>query len=169
MDTKEIYFAAGCFWGTERLYQCIDGVVDTECGFANGNPDISPDYRQVCQGDTGYRETVYVRYDSQKVTLEQLLKAYFHVVDPTVKDRQGNDVGTQYQTGIYYVDEASGAEVQEYARREAEKYPVFATEILPLKKFVPAEEGHQNYLLRNPGGYCHISPLEFSTINQLIR
>ena len=169
METKEIYFAAGCFWGTERLYQSIEGVVDTECGFANGNPEITPDYQRVCQGDTEYRETVYVRYDPRKVTLPQLLKAYFHVVDPTVYNRQGPDQGSQYQTGIYYTDEASGQIVKAYAAEEAGKYPVFATEIMPLQVFVPADDRHQDYLLKNPGGYCHISPVTFQEIDKLIR
>lgn len=169
METREIYFAAGCFWGTERLYQSIAGVVDTECGFANGNPEIDPDYQRVCQGDTDYRETVYVRYDPSRVTLQQLLKAYFLVVDPTQVNRQGNDEGTQYQTGIYYSDAASGEIVRAYVLEEAKKYPVFATEILPLQKFVPADDRHQDYLMKNPGGYCHISPAWFQNIDQLIR
>ena len=170
MEYREIYFAAGCFWGTQRLYQSIEGVVDTVCGFCNGKPEIdAPSYRRVCQGDTDCREAVYVRYDPRKVTLSQLLKAYFHVVDPTLINRQGNDIGTQYQTGIYYVDPDSGRTLTEYAASEAEKHPAFHVEICPLQKFSPAEEYHQSYLLKNPGGYCHISPLEFKTINDFIR
>ena len=99
METKEIYFAAGCFWGTERLYQSIQGVLDTECGFCNGKGEVdSPSYEQVCQGNTDCREAVRVRYDESLVSLPQLLKAYFHVVDPTLFHRQGNDIGSQYQT-----------------------------------------------------------------------
>ena len=170
MEEKEIYFAAGCFWGTERLYQSIDGVTDTECGFCNGKENITtPSYEQVCHGDTDCREAVRVRYDESRVSLAQLLKAYFHVVDPTLFDRQGNDVGTQYQTGIYYTDGASGEIVKAFAREEARKYPVFAVEIGPLQKFYPAEEYHQDYLQKNPGGYCHITPMEFKTINDFIR
>ena len=167
--TKEIYFAAGCFWGTEKLFASIDGVVETQCGYANGKPEINPDYRRVCQGDTDYKETVFVRYDTDRVTLPQLLKAYFHVVDPTIRNRQGNDIGTQYQTGIYFTDSADGETVKAYAVQEALKYPVFAVELLPLSIFVPAEEYHQHYLDKNPGGYCHISRLEFDRINDLIR
>ena len=170
MEIREICFAAGCFWGTQRLLQSIDGVVDTQCGFCNGKPEIiNPSYQRVCQGDTDCREAVYVKYDPGKVTLSQLLKAYFHVVDPTVTDRQGNDLGSQYQTGIYYLDPASGETVRAYAAEEAKKYKVFAVEILPLEKFCPAEEYHQNYLLKNPQGYCHIPRKEFDTINDFIR
>lgn len=170
METKEIYFAAGCFWGTERLYQSIQGVLDTECGFCNGKEGVdSPSYEQVCGGDTDCREAVRVRYDESLVSLPQLLKAYFHVVDPTLFHRQGNDIGSQYQTGIYYTDAASGEIVKAYAREEAKKYPVFAVEIGPLQKFYPAEAHHQDYLLKNPGGYCHINPMEFQTINDFIR
>ena len=166
---KEICFAAGCFWGTQRLFQCIDGVTATQCGFCNGKAQVvSPTYQQVCQGDTDCREAVLIHYDPELVTLPQLLKAYFHVVDPTLFNRQGNDLGSQYQTGIYYSEEASGSIIREYAEQEARKYPVFAVEILPLQRFFPAEEYHQNYLIKNPGGYCHISPNEFATINAFV-
>ena len=170
MELREIYFAAGCFWGTERLFQSIDGVVDTRCGYANGRQEFSDlTYERVCQGDTLARETVRVRYDPARVTLPQLLKAYFHVIDPTVTDRQGPDTGSQYQTGIYFTDAASEETVRAFAAAEARKYPVFAVEIRSLEKFCPAEEYHQNYLQKNPGGYCHISPREFLTIDHLIR
>lgn len=166
---NEIYFAAGCFWGTEKLFSSIQGVTETRCGYANGRPEIAPDYRRVCQGDTDYKETVYVRYDPSQVTLPQLLKAYFHVVDPTVRNRQGNDIGTQYQTGIYFTNVEDGEIVRSYAREEAKKYPQFFVELLPLSVFVAAEDYHQHYLDKNPGGYCHIPRVEFSRINDLIR
>ncbi len=165
---KEIYFAGGCFWGTEKLFQSIRGVTDTECGYANGKKEIVPDYKLVCTGETGYRETVQVRYDPEEVKLHQLLKAFFHVIDPTVAKRQGEDVGDQYQTGIYTVDAESQEQVREYAQQEQQKYPVFAVEIAPLDVFHPAEEYHQDYLIKNPDGYCHIRPWEFAHINQVI-
>lgn len=165
---KEIYFAAGCFWGTEKLFQGLDGVLDAESGYANGRADIVPEYKRVCVGDTGYRETVKVLYDPQRVTLEQLLQVYFHVVDPTVENRQGEDVGTQYQTGIYYTDEESGEVVRAYAREEAPKHSAFLVEIRPLERFYPAEEYHQNYLDKNPDGYCHIPSWEFEEVKALI-
>lgn len=165
---KEIYFAAGCFWGTEKLFQDLDGVLDAESGYANGRADIVPDYKRVCAGDTDYRETVKVLYDPAQVSLEQLLQAYFYVVDPTVENRQGADVGTQYQTGIYYTDEDSGEIVRAYTKMEAPKHPAFLVEIGPLARFYPAEEYHQNYLDKNPGGYCHIPSWEFQEVKALI-
>ena len=168
MTPSEIYFAAGCFWGAEKLFQSIRGVTDTECGYANGNRDILPDYKRVCVGDTGYRETVRVRYDPQVVILPRLLKAFFYVVDPTVENRQGNDIGTQYQTGIYYTDDASGEVVRAYAREEAKQHPRFCVEIAPLSVFHNAEDYHQDYLLKNPGGYCHIPPREFTHIQEVV-
>ena len=167
--TQEIYFAAGCFWGTEKLFRSIRGVMETKCGFANGNPDINPDYPRVCQGDTDYRETVYVRYDPEQVSLSQLLKAYFLIVDPTVSNQQGPDIGSQYQCGIYYISDSDGEAVKAYAAEEAAKYPRFTVELLPLAIFVPAEEYHQQYLDKNPGGYCHVDPTLFARVNDLIR
>lgn len=165
---SEIYFAGGCFWGTQRLFQCIPGVTDTRCGYANGNPGIDPDYQRVCKGDTGYRETVYVAYDPQQVQLSQLLTAFFHVIDPTVEKQQGPDVGDQYQTGIYYTSEADGELIRAFAQKIKSQVPVFAVEIAPLSRFVAAEEYHQDYLLKNPTGYCHIPKLAFETIAQVI-
>ena len=166
---NEIYFAAGCFWDTEKLFAAIEGVTFTQCGYSNGKPEINPDYRRVCQGDTDYRETVLVRYDPSRVSLPQLLKAYFLVVDPTLQNRQGNDIGTQYQAGIYFADPADGETVRSYAAEEAKKYPRFCVELLPLSIFVPAEEYHQHYLDKNPGGYCHIPASAFADINERIR
>ena len=165
---KEIYFAGGCFWGTEKLFQSIHGVLDAESGYANGRQEILPTYPRVCQGDTGYRETVKVRYDCTQVSLEQLLKAYFYVIDPTVEKRQGNDIGDQYQTGIYYSDEASGQVVASYAAEERKKYDKFAVEIAPLAVFHTAEDYHQDYLDKNPDGYCHVPRRIFSQINEVI-
>ena len=112
---ETIYFAGGCFWGMERLFESVNGVLDVESGYANGRADVVPDYESVCSGDTGYREAVKVVYDSRIVSLPDLLKAFFYVIDPTVEKRQGNDVGDQYQTGIYYADESSGETVRNYA------------------------------------------------------
>lgn len=165
----EIYFAGGCFWGMEKLFQSIDGVLDAQSGYANGSAQIVPDYETVCRGDTGYRETVRVVYDPQQVRLDQLLKAFFSVIDPTVEKRQGNDIGDQYQTGIYFSDEAAQETVEAYAEQERQKHETFAVEIAPLSRFFPAEEYHQDYLDKNPNGYCHIPVQAFQTINDLIR
>ena len=166
---RTIYFAGGCFWGMERLFQCIDGVEETECGYANGNAEIVPDYKRVCEGDTGYRETVKVEYDPELVSLRQLLTAFFYVIDPTVEKRQGPDVGDQYQTGIYYETEEDGKTIMEFVEGEKEKYPVFAVEMRGLSVFVPAEEYHQDYLIKNPQGYCHIAPGNFAKINEVVK
>ena len=165
---EAIYFAGGCFWGMERLFESVDGVLDVESGYANGRAEIVPDYGSVCAGDTGYRETVKVVYDSRRVSLPELLTAFFYVIDPTVEKRQGNDVGDQYQTGIYYADESSGEAVKNFVLAERQKHDRFAVEIEPLRSFFRAEEYHQDYLRRNPGGYCHISPAVFSDINRII-
>lgn len=165
----EIYFAGGCFWSMEKLFQSIDGVLDAQSGYANGSAQIVPDYETVCRGDTGYRETVRVVYDPQQVRLDQLLKAFFSVIDPTVEKRQGNDIGDQYQTGIYFSDEAAQEAVEAYTEQERQKHETFAVEIAPLTGFFPAEDYHQDYLDKNPNGYCHIPVQAFQTINDLIR
>ena len=119
-----IFLAGGCFWGIEQLMQSIPGVIDARSGYANGTCEADADYKKVCSGGTGFRETVRVEYDPEKVSLDALLLAYFYVIDPTVKNRQGNDV-------------------------------------------YPAEEYHQNYLEKNPGGYCHIPKAEIELFSKL--
>ena len=148
----EIYFAGGCFWGMERMFQSIVGVTGTTCGYAN----------------EGGRETVHVIYDPERVKLEQLLKGFFYVIDPTIENQQGPDRGEQYQTGIYYTDEESKKIVLSYVEEERKKHPVFVVEYEPLVSFVPAEEFHQNYLVKHPDGYCHIRPYVFQRINEII-
>ena len=166
-NQKEIYFAGGCFWGTEHLFQCISGVTETICGYANGKKEINPDYKMVCKGDTGYRETVHVIYNADEVSLKQLLAAFFYVVDPTTEKQQGEDIGDQYQTGIYYTNEEDGNIIREYADKVKANYPVFVVELKPLEKFVSAEEYHQDYLNKNPEGYCHIPLAAFDEINEI--
>ena len=151
-----IYLAGGCFWGVEHLMQSICGVIDAQSGYANGTGKEDADYKTVCTGKTGFRETVRVEYDPGQVSLEALLMAYFYVIDPGVQNRQGNDIGTQYQTGIYYTNDAAKETVERIAEIEREGCEQFFVEIGPLKNFYSAEEYHQNYLEKNPGGYCHI-------------
>ena len=167
-NTKPSILPAVVFGVLNGCFQSITGVLDTECGYANGKPEITPTYSRVCQGDTGYRETVRVTYDPQQVTLFQLLTAFFYVIDPTVTQQQGPDIGDQYQTGIYFVNPEDGAFVHSFAEQKKVKYPVFAVEIAPLSNFVPAEEYHQDYLIKNPDGYCHISPHIFDEINAVL-
>ena len=110
-----IYLAGGCFWGLEKYMEGIPGVIDAVSGYANGRTDDEVNYRQVCTGTTGYKETVRVVYDPKRVSLETLLFAFFKIIDPSVRDSQGNDVGTQYQTGVFYADDASEAVVRRVA------------------------------------------------------
>lgn len=151
-----IYLAGGCFWGVEHLMQSIPGVIDARSGYANGTGEEDADYKTVCTGKTGFRETVRVEYDPAQVSLEALLMAYFYVIDPTVQNRQGGDVGTQYQTGIYYTDDHAKETVERIAAIERSSGTPFYVEIGPLRNFFSAEEYHQNYLEKNPDGYCHI-------------
>lgn len=154
---QEIYLAGGCFWGVEEFFSRVPGVVESVSGYANGNTP-SPTYRQVCSGRTGYAETVKVVFNPDKVSLSTLLQLYLKIVDPYSLNKQGNDVGTQYRTGIYFKDDAD-KNVIESVLKEAEKKAgkPFVIEVEPLKNFYPAEDYHQDYLKKNPGGYCHIS------------
>ncbi|MDE6072648.1 MAG: peptide-methionine (S)-S-oxide reductase MsrA [Muribaculaceae bacterium] len=161
---KKIYLAGGCFWGTEHLFSLVDGVVKTVVGYANGNV-ADPTYEMVCTGRTGAAETVEVVYDDTKVGLSELLIIYFKSIDPTSLNRQGNDIGTQYRTGIYYTDPADfpviEAVVATVQRRHTEP---LAVEVEPLRNFYPAELYHQEYLYKNPGGYCHVDPRLFEEV-----
>ena len=163
-----IYLAGGCFWGMEKLAQALPGVSDAVSGYANGTCDGTPTYELVCRGGTGFRETVRVVYDPAVITLPQILQAYFLVIDPTVSNRQGNDAGAQYQTGIYYNDAASGKIVESVVAAEAKKYDSFAVEHGPLVSFYDAEAYHQDYLEKNPNGYCHIPAHEIDAVAALI-
>ena len=155
-NIKEIYFAGGCFWGTEHLFQLVRGVVDTEVGYANGKIK-NPTYEQVISQTTGFAEAVKVRYDADQVNLPLLINLFFKSIDPTTIDRQGNDRGDNYRSGIYSTDEATEAIVKTEVAKLAKNYnkPV-VVETIPLKNFYKAEDYHQDYLDKNPGGYCHI-------------
>ena len=155
-SSKEIYLAGGCFWGTEHYFKQIRGVVETEVGFANGHLD-NPSYKQVKAGDTGFAETVRIKYDPEVVSLELLLDLYFKSIDPLSLNKQGEDEGTQYRTGIYYTD-AEDLDVIDrvYSAVEQAAGQSLAVEKLPLQNFFTAEEYHQDYLDKNPTGYCHL-------------
>jgi peptide methionine sulfoxide reductase msrA/msrB len=165
-QTNVIYLAGGCFWGMEKLMQSIPGVLDAESGYANGTGGKDADYKTVCTGKTGFRETVKVTYDPSRVTLDQLLFAYFEVVDATAVNRQGHDIGTQYQAGVYYADAQSQSVVERIAAIERARTPRFSVEIGPLVNFFPAEEYHQDYLDKNPNGYCHIPLAEIARLSK---
>ena len=154
---KTIYLAGGCFWGTQKFFDQFDGVVRTEVGYANGPDDISaPTYQDVC-GSSGHAETVLIEFNEERISLEELLRYFFMVIDPVSVNRQGHDVGIQYRTGIYYTDPGMLPVIRGICDEEAEKIGAkLAVEVGPLINFFPAEEYHQKYLDKNPGGYCHI-------------
>lgn len=153
---KEIYLAGGCFWGMEEYFARIPGVLDVESGYANGFTE-DPSYQEVCTGMTGFAETIHLWYDPEEIHLRTLLRQYFKIIDPTLVDRQGNDVGNQYRTGIYYADKEDLDTIQViYDEVQANYELPIATELLPILGFYKAEEYHQDYLQKNPTGYCHI-------------
>lgn len=156
-----IYFAGGCFWGTEHFMRQIPGVLATQVGYANSAVPY-PSYKDVCTGYTNAAEAVEVVYDSGKVSLRFLVRLYFMTIDPTSVNRQGNDAGTQYRTGIYYTTghqrSVIKAEIEALRREYAEPVVV---EVKPLENFYEAEDYHQDYLVKNPSGYCHINPKLF--------
>jgi len=153
---KEIYLAGGCFWGVEEYFSRIEGVVDTDVGYANGRRE-NPSYEQVCTGTTGHAETTYLKYDESLVSLEFLLDKFFRIIDPTLLNRQGGDIGNQYRTGIYYVDEEDVPLIKKKMDQVRGQYrdPI-VTEMEPLSSYYSAEDYHQDYLKKNPGGYCHV-------------
>ena len=152
-----IYLAGGCFWGVEGYFKRIEGVKDTTCGYANGRTE-NPSYEDVCRHDTGHAETVKVDFDDEVISLEDLLIYYFRIIDPVSVNKQGNDVGTQYRTGIYYTDESQLPVIKAAIEREQRKYnEKIVVEVLPIENFYSAEEYHQDYLDKNPNGYCHIN------------
>ena len=155
-DTATLYFAGGCFWGTEHFFKQINGVLDTRVGYANGHVE-NPTYEQVCGHQTGFAETVEVKYDPQRLPLTLLVQLFFRTIDPTSVNRQGGDVGPQYRTGIYYTDPAlRPLLVAEKAKLAAAIGRPVAVEIEPLHNFYAAEDYHQDYLDVHPGGYCHV-------------
>ena len=157
---KEIYLAGGCFWGVEKYLSMIRGVLDTQTGYANGNTDKT-DYESVCSG-SGHTEAVKVVYDSNILSLERLLSIFYESIDPLGINKQGNDRGIQYRTGIYYVD-SKDEQIIKNSLLTLEKLlgEKPAIEFLPLMNWCAAEEYHQKYLDKNPRGYCHISPKLF--------
>ncbi len=153
---KEISVAGGCFWGTEHYFKQVAGVVETEVGYANGHVE-NPTYEQVCTDLTGFAETVHVTYDPAVVSLGFLLQLYFKAIDPVSVNQQGHDKGSQYRTGIYYTDPGDLPAIEEVYSEEQKKYSQpLAVEKLPLDNFYSAEEYHQDYLDKNPSGYCHL-------------
>ncbi|BBM44257.1 peptide methionine sulfoxide reductase [Leptotrichia trevisanii] len=153
-DIKEIYLAGGCFWGVEKFFKMAPGVVETTVGYANGQTlDTNYDILKM----TDHAETVHIKYDNEIVSLNKLLDYYFSIIDPTSINRQGLDEGRQYRTGIYYVDKDEIDMIKSRIESEQNKYSrEIQVEVRPLKHYIKAEDYHQNYLDKNPNGYCHI-------------
>lgn len=163
---KDIYLAAGCFWGAQKYFKLIRGVVSTEVGYANGDTE-NPTYKEVYTDRTGFAEAVHVQYDPAAVSLEFLLKMYFKAIDPLSMNRQGGDIGTRYRTGIYYKEVEDIPVIRKVYESVRASYGCdLAVEVLPFRNFYTAEEMHQDYLDKNPGGYCHIPDALFELAKQ---
>jgi len=157
---QQAMFGMGCFWGVERIFWKLDGVYVTSVGYAGGNTS-NPDYKHVCTGTTNHAEVVHVVFDPAKISYDELLKVFFENHDPTQGNRQGNDIGTQYRSAIYTYDDAQAQAAQDAkARYEplyiADGFGPITTEIAPIDVYHPAEDYHQQYLAKNPNGYCGI-------------
>jgi len=153
---KDIYFAGGCFWGADKYLSLIPGVIRTEVGYANGNT-LNPTYKEVCEEETGHVEAVRVQYNPNQISLPFLLDLFFDSIDPTTLNKQGGDQGTQYRSGVYYLEPSDLKSIQLAIEKLQKEYsrPI-VVEVLPLSCFYLAEEYHQKYLDKNPTGYCHI-------------
>ncbi len=153
---KTIVLAGGCFWGVEEYFSRIDGVLATKVGYANGETE-NPSYEEVCSGITGFAEAVYIEYDEDIIDIEGILDRYFRIINPTLLNRQGPDIGSQYRTGIYYSDPEDRDRILARLNLERDKYSSkLVTEVEELINFYDGEDYHQDYLKKNPGGYCHI-------------
>lgn len=153
---KEIYLAGGCFWGTQLYLDSIDGILETDVGYANGNTE-NPTYEEVCNEDTGHAEVVRVVFDPKIASLPFVLDLYYSVIDPTAINNQGGDVGSQYRTGVYYTDDEDREVIVKSIEELQKKYeePI-AIEVKLLENYYLAEEYHQKYMEKNPTATCHI-------------
>jgi len=153
---KQIWLAGGCFWGVEAYFMQLKGVLNTRVGYGQGVID-DPTYQLVCTGTTGYTEICEVTYDETVLSLPKILEHYFRIIDPTSVNRQGPDRGTQYRTGVYYTTEAEKLAITDFIAAMQSHYPrAIVVEVEPLRRFYPAEDYHQQYLAKTPGGYCHV-------------
>lgn len=150
---KTIYLAGGCFWGVQAYFDQLKGVISTRVGYANGHTAF-PKYEDVKTGATGHAETVKIDYEDSEISLTDLLEHYLRFVDPFSVNRQGHDEGPQYRTGVYYVDVLDGVDAEVFLTSKLGKG--YAIEIQKMLNFFPAETYHQDYLKKNPGGYCHV-------------
>ncbi len=151
---KTIYLAGGCFWGVEHFFSLAKGIINTEVGYANGTLDY-PKYEDLKHGLDDASETVKIDYDENVISLEKILELYLRVVDPYSVNKQGEDEGVQYRTGVYYQNDSDKEAIKKYFDNVLEKD--YKIEVVKLNKFFAAEEYHQDYLNKNPQGYCHIN------------
>ena len=164
---KEIYLAGGCYWGVEKYLSNIKGVMETTVGFANGDTH-HPTYEQVRYENTGHAETVKVIYDEAQVPLTALLTLFYQIIDPVSVDKQGEDEGHQYRTGIYFTEKEDESVIAaSLAELEQQVGQKVAVEACPLEHFYDAEEYHQKYLDKNPGGYCHVPLAEILWVKDI--
>ena len=153
---KKIYLAGGCFWGVQHYLSLINGIDKTTVGYANSDIQ-SPSYEDLKAHRSSASETVEVVYDENVISLKEILKLFFMIIDPTILDQQGHDIGHQYRTGIYYVDKEDFGIIKESLDELSKQYDqTIVTELLPLDNFTIAEDYHQDYLIKNPTGYCHV-------------
>jgi peptide methionine sulfoxide reductase msrA/msrB len=163
---KQIHLAGGCFWGLEKYLQNVKGIIQTEVGYANGHTE-TPSYEEVCYNNTGHAETVKTVYDDSIISLTFLLELYYDAIDPVSINRQGGDTGTQYRTGIYFTDKQDETVIRNSIAKLQLKFDKkIAIEVMPLLNYYKAEEYHQKYLDKNPGGYCHISRAKFDKVKE---
>ena len=154
---KTIYLAGGCFWGVEAFFESIKGILNTKVGYANGKIQ-DPTYEKVCSGETGFAEVVFLEYDNKIINLNKILEALFEIIDPTSLNRQGFDSGSQYRSGVFYVDEEDKVVIENFIKKiQQNSNKPIVTEVKKLENFYPAESYHQKYLQKNPNGYCHIN------------
>ncbi|WP_231567257.1 peptide-methionine (R)-S-oxide reductase MsrB [Sporosarcina sp. ZBG7A] len=169
-NLKDIYLAGGCFWGVEAYMERVYGVYDVTSGYANGTTE-NPIYEDVVAGKTGHAETVHVQYEPERTDLNTILDHFFTIIDPTSLNKQGNDRGTQYRSGVFYTDSAEKAVIEKVVTDQQTRFnDEIVTEVEPLTSYKLAEEYHQDYLEKNPNGYCHVEfdSLEDQEIPSLI-
>ena len=167
MLEKEIYLAGGCYWGVEKYVSNIKGVLHTRVGFANGDTH-HPTYEQVRYENTGHAETVKVQYNAEELPLAVLLHLFYRIIDPVSVDKQGEDEGHQYRTGIYFTEQADAEIVAQSLHQLEQKVgQPLAVEACPLEHFYDAEEYHQKYLDKNPNGYCHVPLAEIQWVKTI--
>jgi len=162
---KTLIVAGGCFWGIQTYYSRVKGVLRTETGYTGGVQDF-PKYEEVCTQSTGHCESVKIDYDSQQTNIIKILDHYFHIVDPTSLNYQRGDIGTHYRSAIFYFTLEDKEIIEQYIECIKEFYlEKIVVQVLPASDFWPAEDYHQNYLDKNPSGYCHIGPKHFKKIS----